>query len=173
MKYFITQVLIAALLPSLALSAPLIPRVDAVVTAAKDWKADTTKVSTFLNNAPKLSGKALTAAAAAAHTHELNELVHKKVIDAKFLKTNTVIKSANNVLVTEAKFDTVVSGLASLATDGAASFSKEKIQVIVNSINLNRCTNVLPAIDKYFKVADPGAGLKATRPTECTLTGLN
>lgn len=65
----------------------------------------------------------------------------------------------------------VVSGLMNLANNGA-SMSQAEIQGIVTAINLNRCTNVLPAIDTYLTQADPGAGLAAVRPTACSLTGL-
>ncbi|KAJ3154303.1 hypothetical protein HDU89_008370 [Geranomyces variabilis] len=141
-----------------------VPSAAELVAAANAWRADTGKVSAFLNAAPKMSGTALLRAAAAANVAEKDELTHKAVIDRHPISKTAAVQKANNMLVTQGHFQAVVDALTRFpATGGQAAASR---------INTNRCPNVLPAIDAYLRAANQAAGggvaqPAAIRPTAC------
>ncbi|KAJ3183474.1 hypothetical protein HDU87_006793 [Geranomyces variabilis] len=141
-----------------------VPSAAQLVAAANAWRADTGKVSAFLNAAPTMSGTALLRAAAAANVAEKDELNHKAVIDRHPISKTAAVQQANKMLVTQGHFQAVVDALTRFpATGGQAAASR---------INTNRCPNVLPAIDAYLRAANQAAGggvaqPAAIRPTAC------
>ncbi|KAJ3150807.1 hypothetical protein HDU89_002802 [Geranomyces variabilis] len=141
-----------------------VPTAQQLVAAANAWRADTGKVSAFLNAAPKMSGTALLRAAAAANVAEKDELIHKAVIDRHPISKTAAVQRANNMLVTQGHFQAVVDALTNFPAQGG--------QAAATRININRCPNVLPAIDAYLRAASAAAGggvanPAAIRPTAC------
>ncbi|KAJ3162760.1 hypothetical protein HDU86_003734 [Geranomyces michiganensis] len=141
-----------------------VPSAAELQRAVNAWRADTGKVSAFLNGASKMSGPQLLRAAAKANVAEKDELVHKAVIDRHPISQTPALRKANNMLVTQKHFQQVVDALTTFpATNGAAAADR---------INRNRCVNVLPAIDAYLQGANSvsGGGVaqpSAVRPTAC------
>ncbi|MAD84639.1 MAG: hypothetical protein CL912_16900 [Deltaproteobacteria bacterium] len=173
MHYQLPTTLIILLSSTLTTSFPLLtPRqsIQDIADAQNAWRADTSMVSQFLSVAPSLTGTALTSAASTALDAENNELLHKMVLDATFLATDTSVQDANDILVTQHKFQDVVDGLTNLKENGEG-MTPADVKVEVGKINAGRCGSVLPAIDSYFRAAagvlDNGGTLLATRPNNC------
>ncbi|KAJ3014366.1 hypothetical protein HKX48_005195 [Thoreauomyces humboldtii] len=144
-----------------------IPTAAELIAAANAWRADTMKVSHYLNNAATMTGPALQAAAYAANVAEKNELVHKAVIDRHPISKTPAVLNANNMLVTQGHFQAVVDALTDVTNLGSRSRSANPAV-----INANRCPNVLFAIDAYLRAADQAAGggvaqPSAVRPVAC------
>ncbi|WQF77359.1 hypothetical protein CDEST_02373 [Colletotrichum destructivum] len=131
-----------------------------VMNAVMSWMQDTAKVTKFLNTATSFTGAEFTKQATIALNAEIDELNHKMVLDAAFQGTDTVAQ-ANAVLDTQGKFQQVVDTLQSMVTNGPDTAQKD-----VDSINNNRCVNVLPNIDMYFAAAG-APQVQAVRPTGC------
>ncbi|KAI0419292.1 hypothetical protein F5X98DRAFT_335725 [Xylaria grammica] len=155
-----------------ALPASLAPRdqvTQQLADAQNEWRADTSKVSQFLSAVPTLQGSKLEAAAQVALDAENDELLHKKVLDQNFSADQRIVQ-ANDVLVTQGTFQSVVDALANFAQNGA-SMSPTEISTLLQQTNAVRCGQVLPAIDTYFRVTgeklNNGGVLLATRPTNC------
>jgi hypothetical protein len=145
------------------------PKED-ITAAAKAWLQDTASVSSFLDFAtstfpsspPNLLSKGVFALNA-----EKDELDHKMILDNFFIfetrTPNEDVIEAFNILVTEGKFQKVVDGLQDISTTGNLAD--------VAIINKNRCKNVLPAIDVYFKAVAEATGqsefVPAVRPAAC------
>ncbi|KAJ3004368.1 hypothetical protein HKX48_001260 [Thoreauomyces humboldtii] len=144
-----------------------IPTSAELVAAAEAWRADTMKVSHYLNIASTLSGQVLKTAAAAANVAEKDELTHKAVIDRHPISKTAAVVAANNMLVTEGHFQAVVDALTDVTQKGTASKDTPPV------INANRCPNVLFAIDAYLRAANTAAGgnkvanPSAVRPVAC------
>ncbi|TGJ85505.1 hypothetical protein E0Z10_g3275 [Xylaria hypoxylon] len=137
--------------------------------AQNDWRADTSMVSQFLSAVPTLQGSKLEAAAQVALDAENDELLHKKVLDQNFSSDPRIVQ-ANDVLVNQRTFQSVVDALANFAQNGA-SMTPGEISTLLQQTNSVRCSQVLPAIDTYFSVTgeklNNGGSLLATRPTNC------
>ncbi|KAI0182857.1 hypothetical protein EV127DRAFT_448624 [Xylaria flabelliformis] len=137
--------------------------------AQNQWRADTSKVSQFLSAVPTLHGSQLEAAAQVALAAENDELLHKKVLDDTFSSDKRIV-DANDVLVNQGTFQSVVDALGKFATSGA-TMSSSDISTLLQNTNAVRCGQVLPAIDTYFHVTgeklNNGGFLIATRPTNC------
>ncbi|OHF00860.1 hypothetical protein CORC01_03934 [Colletotrichum orchidophilum] len=131
-----------------------------VMNAVMSWMQDTAKVTKFLNTATSFTGAEFTKQATIALNAEIDELNHKKVLDAAFKGTDMVTQ-ANNVLDTQGNFQQVVDTLQGMVTNGPDTAQKD-----VDSINQNRCVNVLPNIDMYFAAAG-AANILSVRPTGC------
>lgn len=148
------------------------------------WQQDTGIVSNFLNQAQArdFSGQAAYHhAASGALAAELNELVHKAVLD-KDLPHTPEVENANTTLVTDGDFESVVQLLTDL-THLNFSTDRGEIRKDINHINFGnatvggRCFGVLPAIDEYFNAAAKQVekldgskvlfGVSAIRPTAC------
>ncbi|KAK1574441.1 uncharacterized protein LY79DRAFT_485370, partial [Colletotrichum navitas] len=131
-----------------------------ISNAVTSWRQDTGKVTNFLNTATTYTGSEYTKQATIALNAELDELNHKKVLDTA-LKGMQTVSQANAVLDTQGTFQQVVDVLRSMVANGPANARKD-----VDTINKNRCVNVLPNIDKYFAAAG-SPDLHAFRPTGC------
>ncbi|OAP56181.1 hypothetical protein AYL99_09360 [Fonsecaea erecta] len=178
MQFLSTGKLVALLgavgaLPLVACHDLTARQVEDISTAQNNWAADTGVVSTFLSNAVTFSGADLVAQAQNALDHENDELKHKAALDAVFLNVanpNSLVVQANNVLVNQGTFESVVSNLQNFVTFGA-DFDAEEIAGLVGDINNVRCAQVLPAIDQYFQavgdVLQNGIDVLAVRPTNC------
>jgi len=133
-------------------------------TAVTNWRADTSRVSNFLDIGKSIQNDAqFKAAANVAYLSEVNELEHKAVIDAANGNQPNV-QGANSTLATGGSFQDVVDKLKIMRDQGKSA---------VNNIDLilqNRCVNVLPNIDEYFK--STGSQLKSVRPKACDQTGI-
>lgn len=140
-----------------------------IADAQNSWRADTSTVSQFLSAVPTLRGTKLTSAAQVALDAEIDELTHKKVLDVAFASDSRIV-SANDVLVNQGTFQSVVDALRDFADNGASK-SEAEINTLLRNTNSVRCGKVLPAIDMYFRVAgeklNNGGFLLATRPTNC------
>ncbi|KAI0398994.1 hypothetical protein F4802DRAFT_82602 [Xylaria palmicola] len=143
---------------------------QALADAQNQWRADTSRVSQFLSAAPTLSGEGLATAAAAALASEQDELTHKAVLDGALLATDARVRAADDVLVAQGTFQSVVDALQQL-TDSGAAMSPADVAALVARTNTVRCGRVLPAIDTYFRVTgeklNNGGFLVATRPNNC------
>ncbi|KAF6806979.1 hypothetical protein CSOJ01_08483 [Colletotrichum sojae] len=131
-----------------------------VMNAVMSWMQDTGKVTKFLNSATSFTGAEFTKQATIALNAEIDELNHKMVLDAA-LTGMDMVAQANNVLATQGTFQQVVDTLQSMVTNGPDTAQKD-----VDSINNNRCVNVLPNIDMYFAAAGMPQ-IQAVRPTGC------
>ncbi|KAJ9618688.1 hypothetical protein H2203_008892 [Taxawa tesnikishii (nom. ined.)] len=186
-----STIIAAAMLAALTTAIPLrqtkrddLPTADAIAIAVSKWQADTAAVSQFLNIAPTFrtafgdNEPAFKLEAQVALNSELDELLHKGVLDTFFVLDGTPsdITSANTTLVDDGTFQQVVDKLQDMATNGFAALDAGD----VDAINANRCARVLPAIDAYFQsiesflsdsedvsadVAKPSGG--AVRPAAC------
>ncbi|KAI0478122.1 hypothetical protein F4859DRAFT_503998 [Xylaria cf. heliscus] len=143
--------------------------IQQLADAQNQWRADTSKVSQFLSAVPTLQGSQLETAAQAALNAENDELLHKKVLDQNFSSDKRIV-DANNVLVNQGTFQSVVDALGKFATNGG-KMSPSDIAALLKQTNSVRCGKVLPAIDTYFRVTgeklNNGGFLLATRPTNC------
>ncbi|KAF6836362.1 hypothetical protein CMUS01_05439 [Colletotrichum musicola] len=131
-----------------------------VMNAVMSWMQDTGKVTKFLNSATSFTGAEFTKQATIALNAEIDELNHKMVLDAA-LTGMDMVAQANNVLATQGTFQQVVDTLQSMVTNGPDTAQRD-----VDSINNNRCVNVLPNIDMYFAAAGMPQ-IQAVRPTGC------
>lgn len=164
-----------------------------LLKAQNKWRADTSTVSHFLSSAPSLlqkqqqkqSGADLAAAAKIALDAENDELSHKEVIDEILgsggngngeggnTNADERIAAADDVLVGQGTFQTVVDALERFAKDGDGTMTPDEAAALLQDTNAVRCGKVLPAIDTYFRVVGERLGLKggdvlvATRPTNC------
>ncbi|KAI1111842.1 hypothetical protein F5Y14DRAFT_301738 [Nemania sp. NC0429] len=154
-----------------ALPFDVAPRasIQELADAQNSWRQDTSVVSQFLSAVPTLQGQRLQAAAQVALDAENDELLHKKVLDGAF-SDDPRIAGADDVLVGQGTFQSVVDALARFSRDGAA-MSPDEVLALLRRTNSVRCGRVLPAIDTYFRVTGEalrnGGFLLATRPTNC------
>ncbi|KAE9376478.1 hypothetical protein N431DRAFT_529531 [Stipitochalara longipes BDJ] len=153
----------------------MVPKVTsaAIDTAQRDWVADTSVVSNFLSTTKSLSGTNLANAAQTALNAQNNELTQKAVLDDEFISVtnpNPTVQTANAVLINQGTFQFVVSGLQTLATNGT-KMAAAQVSTLVESINVDICNKVLPAVDQYFiaagKFLNNGLVLSPFRPTNC------
>jgi len=153
---------------SAATNANTAPSQKQILNAVALWMNDTGKVSNFMNTATTFTGNEYTKQATIALNAEKDELTHKAVLDAAFGAAGTAgaVKAANATLVTKGKFQNVVDVLQKMVNDGPST-----AQADVDTINNNRCVNVLPNIDAYFAAAGQ-PGMKAVRPTVCSNNGV-
>jgi hypothetical protein len=176
MQYSIPLAILFASVFDIAACIPLTIRQVAlqdIDTAQSNWDADTGIVSSFLSTAESLDQADLTAQAGIALAAEKDELNWKAVLDSQFVfvsNPDSAVQVANAVLVDQVTFQIVVNGLQNLADNGA-TMTPDEVTTAVQSINQDRCTFVLPAIDQYFIAAgnliDNGNILTAVRPTNC------
>ncbi|KAG7100854.1 hypothetical protein HYQ44_019335 [Verticillium longisporum] len=110
-----------------------------LMNAVMGWMNDTGKVTNFVNTATSLTGDEFTRQAQIALNAELDELNHKKILDAG-LSDNPIVQSANEVLETQGTFQNVVDVLQAMVNNGP-----DTAQADVNAINNNRCVNVSAA----------------------------
>ena len=189
MKSFVLTVL-CGLLASSAVAVPVEKRnaasseISAIEHAVYTWRQDTALVSDFLNKGKNQAFKGQMQfhhAATATLAAELNELPQKAVLD-KYVPHSQEIETANNTLVTEGTFGSVVSFLQQLTK---LNYNTEYMQILedVNQIDFGtntvagRCEAVLPAIDMYFDAAAKYVqklgggtslfGVQAIRPYAC------
>ncbi|KAI1754012.1 hypothetical protein F4782DRAFT_494731 [Xylaria castorea] len=177
MQFFVTTTLPILLSTFFSLTQGLPAAVDSRASASiqqladaqNQWRADTSKVSQFLSAVPTLQGSQLEAAAQVALNAENDELLHKAVLDQSF-SSDKRIADANDVLVNQRTFQSVVDALGQFAKSGA-TMSPSEISTLLQNTNAVRCGQVLPAIDTYFHVTgeklNNGGFLIATRPTNC------
>ncbi|KAK2589634.1 hypothetical protein QQS21_012690, partial [Conoideocrella luteorostrata] len=133
------------------------PSAQAIDNAAASWQADTGIVSQFLSTAENLSGKQLQQAASKALDAENDELNHKAVLDKMFLNgrqnnRDATVAQADQVLDKQGTFQFVVDGLQTLTNRGAR-MSANQVSAMIQSINNDRCPQVLPNIDRYLAAA--------------------
>jgi hypothetical protein len=149
------------------------PTLNEIQTAQSEWSSDTTKVSQFLSVAESLSPEDLVAQAETAFTNEYDELYHKAVLDNQFVfvaNPDANVQQANNELVDQGTFNVVLAGLQNLKANGL-NMTPDEVSSLIQSINGDRCSFVLPSIDTYFQAAENLLGsavtLTANRPTNC------
>ncbi|KJZ74211.1 hypothetical protein HIM_06442 [Hirsutella minnesotensis 3608] len=152
-----------------------LPSPEEVANARDGWMRDTGIVSKFMSNAEGMSSDELPSEAQKALDAELDELDQKAVLDRRFNNGDDAddvpsIRQANQVLDKQQTFQFVVDGLKRMTKNGA-NMSPQQVSSEVASINEERCTFVLPNIDKYMAAADKVAGsgnnAQAVRPTNC------
>ncbi|KAI0521256.1 hypothetical protein F5B22DRAFT_596317 [Xylaria bambusicola] len=170
MQFSLTLILTSILSLTQALPSGIAVRGNQQIADAQNsWRADTSMVSQFLSSVPTLRGAELQSAAQVALNAEIDELTHKKVLDGVFSSDPRIVQ-ANNILVNQGTFQSVVDALQSFTDDGA-SMSEAEITTLLRNTNTVRCGQVLPAIDTYFRVAgerlNNGVLLLATRPNNC------
>ncbi|KAI0435713.1 hypothetical protein F4803DRAFT_544584 [Xylaria telfairii] len=145
------------------------PSIQQLADAQNQWRADTSKVSQFLSAVPTLNGDQLETEGQIALDAENDELLHKKVLDQAFSSDPRIV-AANDVLVNQGTFQSVVDALEKFATSGA-TMKPSEISTLLQNTNRVRCGQVLPAIDTYFHVTgeklNNGGFLLATRPNNC------
>ncbi|OYY56559.1 MAG: hypothetical protein B7Y53_01525 [Halothiobacillus sp. 28-55-5] len=134
---------------------------QAVQRAVRNWQQRTSIVSDFLSEAANLPQGQVANRAARALQAENEELTSKATIDQNCRPD--ALQAANSVLEGGA-FQRVVDSLQRLAQNGN-NLSPGQVATIVQSTNQNRCRNVLPNIDEYFRVAQVQAS--AVRPAQC------
>ncbi|KAF1917437.1 hypothetical protein BDU57DRAFT_471120, partial [Ampelomyces quisqualis] len=135
-----------------------------IASAVSNWQSDTSMVSDFLNRGPTIKNNvAFKQAAMVAFNAEVDELNQKAIIDAANGADPNVI-AANSTLETGGAFQDVVDKLEQMSKQGLAAVGN------IDSINQNRCVNVLPNIDAYM--ASTGSTSQAIRPTTCDQTGI-
>jgi len=135
-------------------------------TASADWMRDTGVVSNFLDNGKNYMDDAtFRNQAQIAHSAEVDELTHKAVLD-QGMPNNQNVKKANSTLSNGA-FQLVVDQLQVMADQGRSAMG------MIDSINKDRCVNVLPNIDTYMResaltVGGGVATLQSVRPSACS-----
>ncbi|PHH82833.1 hypothetical protein CDD83_3159 [Cordyceps sp. RAO-2017] len=100
---------------------------------------------------------------------EKDELTHKAVLDGQFLQGDASVRRADQVLDKQGTFQFVVDGLENMAK-GGDTMSRRKRAAAIRAINQDRCVQVLPSIDAYFRAAgaaSDGRTVQAQRPTNC------
>jgi hypothetical protein len=111
------------------------PTAADLATAVANWMADTSMVSNFLNNGPSIQNDVqFKQAATVAFNAEVDELIHKAIIDSA-LGTDPNVIAANSTLVTGGAFQDVVDKLQQMSTQGQAAAGN------IDLINQNRCVN--------------------------------
>ena len=127
----------------------------------------------FLSAAESLNSGDLVSQAATALANEKDELNHKAVFDNQFVFVSNPdenVQQANNELVDQGTFMVVVNGLQALVDNGA-NMSPSDVSAAIQSINMDRCSLVLPSIDTYFQASgnllNNGVTLLANRPDNC------
>jgi hypothetical protein len=179
MQYSITAAIFFSLGCNIAQCSPLFvqqsnpPPLQDIADAQNQWASDTSKVSQFLSAAESLNSGDLVSQAATALANEKDELNHKGVLDNQFVLVSNPdenVQQANNVLVDQGAFMVVVNGLQALIENGA-NMSPSDVSATIRSINMNRCSLVLPSIDTYFQASgnllNNGLTLLANRPDNC------
>ncbi|KAH8650254.1 hypothetical protein BGZ60DRAFT_437038 [Tricladium varicosporioides] len=179
MQYSITAAIFFTFGSNIAHCDPLIvrqshpPTLQDIANAQNQWASDTSKVSQFLSTAESLNSGDLVSQAATALANEKDELNHKAVLDNQFVFVSNPdenVRQANNVLVDQGIFMMVVNGLQALVDNGA-NMSPSDISAAIHSINIDRCSLVLPSIDTYFRASgnllNNGVTLLANRPDNC------
>jgi hypothetical protein len=179
MQYSITAAILFALGSNIAHCGPLIaqqsnpPTLQDIADAQNQWASDTSKVSQFLSAAESLNSGDLVSQAATALANEKDELNHKAVLDNQFLFVSNPdenVQQANNELVDQGTFMVVVNGLQALVDNGA-NMSPSDVSAAIQSINMDRCSLVLPSINTYFQASsnllNNGVTLLANRPNNC------
>lgn len=136
------------------------PSETQIRNAVMGWMMDTGKVTMFMNTATSFTGDEYTRQAQIALNAELDELNHKKILDAG-LNSDPNVQAANEVLENQGTFQNVVDVLQNMVNNGP-----DTAQADVDAINNNRCVNVLPNIDAYFAAAGMPE-VSAVRPTGC------
>jgi len=140
------------------------PTAGDLATAVSNWMADTSMVSNFLNTGASIQNDDdFKQAAFVAYNAEVDELVHKAIIDRANSAMPNVI-GANSTLVTGGSFQDVVNKLQIMSQQGQSAINN------IDLINQNRCVNVLPNIDEYM--ASTGSSSQAVRPKVCNQTGV-
>jgi len=135
-----------------------------IQTAVDAWQRDTGVVSNFLNMGQSFTDEnTFKNQALIAHSAEVDELTHKNVLD-QFVQSNN-LAGANSTL-TNGAFQLVVDQLLLMATQGRKAIGG------IDLINKDRCVNVLPNIDIYFRESalNIGGGIpvqQAVRPAAC------
>ncbi|KAI1367908.1 hypothetical protein F5Y08DRAFT_297290 [Xylaria arbuscula] len=171
MQFSVALILTSVLSLTQALPSGIAARArnQQIADAQNSWRADTSTVSQFLSAVPTLRGTKLTSAAQVAFNAEVDELTHKKVLDGAFSSDPRIV-SANDILVNQGTFQSVVDALRDFADNGDKK-SEAEINTLLQNTNSVRCGKVLPAIDTYFRVAgeklNNGGFLVATRPNNC------
>jgi hypothetical protein len=179
MKYSTTAAMLFLLGSKIAHCGPIIsrqgnlPTLQNIADAQNQWASDTSKVSQFLSVAESLNSRDLVSQAAIALANEKDELCHKAVLDNQFIFVSNPDKNvqhANNELVDQGTFLAVVNGLQALVDNGA-HMSPSDVSAAIKSINMGRCSLVLPSIDTYFQASgnllNNGVTLFANRPNNC------
>ncbi|KLU82422.1 hypothetical protein MAPG_01494 [Magnaporthiopsis poae ATCC 64411] len=128
--------------------------------AVNAWRADTGKVSRFLDTATLFTGQEYTRMAQMALDAELDELAQKEILD-QAMGTRPEIQAASDVLSNQGYAKDVVDALRAMIKNGPETAVRD-----VEAINRNRCVNVLPNIDAYFAAAGE-VELWAIRPVAC------
>lgn len=128
--------------------------------AVNAWRADTGRVSRFLDTATLFTGQEYTRMAQMALDAELDELVQKEILD-QAMGARPEIQAASDVLSTQGYLLDVVDVLRAMVRDGPVTAVRD-----VDAINRNRCVNVLPNVDAYFAAAGEPE-LWAVRPVAC------
>jgi hypothetical protein len=135
-----------------------------IQTAVDAWQRDTGVVSNFLNMGQSFTDdETFRNQALIAHSAEVDELTHKNVLD-QFVQSSN-LAGANSTLSNGA-FQLVVDQLLIMATQG------RKAMAGIDLINKDRCVNVLPNIDTYFRESalNIGGGVpvqQSVRPAAC------
>jgi hypothetical protein len=179
MKYSTTAAMCFLLGSKIAHCGPIIsrqgnlPTLQNIADAQNQWASDTSKVSQFLSVAESLNSRDLVSQAAIALANEKDELSHKAVLDNQFIfvsNPDTNVQHANNELVDQGTFLAVVNGLQALVDNGAHMLPSD-VSAAIKSINMGRCSLVLPSIDTYFQASgnllNNGVTLFANRPNNC------
>lgn len=144
-------------------------------TAVSGWQRDTGIVSNFLNIGPTLTDEeTFKNQALVAYSAEIDQLAHKNVLD-QFIPgdNNKNILQANQTL-SMGSYQLVVDQLNRMSLQGRSALDG------IDIINKDRCVNVLPSFDTYFREAALNIGggsgiLQAVRPAACAVVvpGIN
>jgi hypothetical protein len=135
-----------------------------IQTAVDAWQRDTGVVSNFLNmGATFTDDETFKNQALIAHSAEVDELTHKNVLD-QFVQNKNV--AGANATLTNGAFQLVVDQLLLMATQGRQAMGG------IDLINKDRCVNVLPNIDTYFRESALAIGggtavQQSFRPAAC------
>src|ERR1700753_2268335 len=135
-----------------------------IQTAVDAWQRDTGVVSNFLNMGQSWTDEeTFKNQALIAHSAEVDELTHKNVLD-QFVQNNNL--AAANSTLSNGAFQLVVDQLLIMATQGRKAIGG------IDLINKDRCVNVLPNIDTYFRESalNIGGGVpvqQSVRPAAC------
>jgi hypothetical protein len=135
---------------------------ELVEIAVSSWRRDTGVVSNFLNKGQSFTDdQTFKNQAFVAYSAEIDELSHKKVIDQYFSENQNIRKA--NATLSDGSFQLVVDQLFRMATQGRQAIDG------IELINKDRCVNVLPSIDIYFRESAAGGSQVKTaiRPYAC------
>jgi hypothetical protein len=138
---------------------------QAMQLAISNWQTDTGIVSGFLDNGKNVQdANAFRGIADGGFKAEVNELTQKAVLD-KVIGNDPRVSIANLTL-TNGAFQSVVDNLQIMSLQGVNKMN------LIDTINMIRCTQVLPSIDTYMVVAAEYIGVnaqqrRAVRPAAC------